>query len=117
MGVSGGVGGGGGGATYVAGYLLREHEVVAFPGHGREVVGVPGSDTAEGRVPVTAARSAADFETLGGNGARESLQAARRGVQVGEDVAACFRLFWPGTSLGGFSLCAGLFHPLLVLLI
>jgi hypothetical protein len=40
------VGEGGGFGTYVAGYLLREHVVVAFPGRGWQVVRVPGADAA-----------------------------------------------------------------------
>ena len=101
----------------VSSHLLRQHVVVAFPGYGREVVGVPGPDAGETGVAVAAAGSTADFETFGCSGAGKRFETAGSGVKVGEEVCAGVEFFGTGAASGCRGLAGVHGHLLLVFLV
>jgi hypothetical protein len=65
---------------------------------------------------MTTASPSARFETLSSNGTAERLQSARRGVQIGQEVAARLCLFRPWAALASL-IGLALGHLLLVLLV
>ena len=94
--------------------MLRQHVVVTLPGGRGQVVGVPRADTAKVAVAVTTASTSAHLEAIDGSAGRQTLQATRRGVEVGKQVAARVDLLGAGASLGGSDLADVLAHLLLV---
>lgn len=88
-----------GGLEQVAGDLLGQHVVVAFPGGGGQVVGVPGADAREVAVAVATAGATTDFETIDGGGGSQRLETAGSGVEIGEQVAAGSDFLWSSATL------------------
>jgi len=100
--------------TYVTSDLLSQHIVVTFPGGGREVVGIPRTDTTETAVTVSTTSTSANLETVNGGAGSERLQAARNGVQVGEQITSRVSLLGTRASLLGTDFASILAHLLLV---
>lgn len=103
--------------TYVSCNLLGQHVIISLPCCSREIVRVPGSDTAEARVAVTTASSSADLQTLCCDRTAERLQRTRGSVQICQHVTAGLDFLWPSATLawcvGGITLS----NFLLVLLV
>lgn len=61
-------------STYVTSDLLSQHVVVTLPGGGRQVVGVPRTNSAEAAVTVATASATADLQTVDCSARSQRLQ-------------------------------------------
>ena len=100
--------------TYITSDLLSQHVVVTLPGGGGKVIGIPRTDTTETAVTVSTTSTSANLETVNGGAGSERLQAARNGVQVGEQITSRVSLLGTRTSFLGTHFTSVLAHLLLV---